>query len=312
MADIDIQQFPTGWNHELEEAARFNLQQSVRPLFGADMGVGDEPLPDAFSLSEDIYNWTNQGPEGSCFSDAATQMQMIAEAGLKRAGANVKLDFLSRWMGWYVGRTNDGSIGSRQAGGTISGVMKGIAETGLCLDSSAPYKPSLAYLDRKPSATAFEEAKIHRITGLLYPKTRDEIRRCIFNRLPPVDGVWWCYGWDQGLIDQYGRTTKVGYGRFGHALVRVGYAMPGTFDDNHIWWQWKNSHGPIYPVLKPEWAARVKGYKSCPLTPGKDYCFWVRDDHMQTVINKGWAECVAGIAAIGNTVNEKYSWMLNS
>jgi len=300
--------FHLGWAGEIEAEARQALLESGLPkIFNAPFAADDRPLPEAFTLASNIFWYTDQGPVGSCFADAGAQAGQISMSSAISAGAPFTDEQFSRAFAWHEGRKNDGTLGYRADGGSISGVMKAGFEKGYCPESLLPYKPSRSWLEQTPTQAAYDAAALRKLIGIVYPQSVEEEQRSIYNGLPPEIGIWWPYGWDQGQIDQHGRTTGVGRGVYGHALVKIGWANAGVWD-NYRWWHIKNSHGPIYPVLSPEMAAKVEGYAT--IRPDRDYCFWVREDHMQAVIAKGNSELVAAAGIEGIEVRHVYSWRL--
>lgn len=295
MADF---QFVPGWHPDDEKRSRDKWLESGRvPLLQAPFAADDQPIPKAFSLSS-RRNWPkNQGPVGSCFVNAKVTSQEIATTCAVDAGDNIEEHQLSRWHGWYEGRLRDGLNGSSQDGGTITGVFRAAHEVGLALESDAPYKPSNRYLNTKPPAKAYESAKQSKILGFTSLRWQDKVarQRQILNGYPVNPGIWWPYGWDT-QCDKYGRTTGVGSGTYGHALVIIGWIDDW---DGHFYWQYDNSHGDIYGAPPADVQQEIIGYRQFPTKSGRQYSFWVREDHEATVMQKGNVELLSASGVTG-------------
>lgn len=295
----------TGWRPDLEQEAKARwAAEATVPLYGVRVFAGDDrPLPAAFSLARCVLWWHNQGPVGSCFANAAVGAVQTAEAAALLSGQDVPLANLSRWFAWYESRKLDGLLGNGD-GGTISSTMRVLHQLGVCREFLAPYKAQRQYLDRKPSAEAYDDATTYQLAGLieLDPQDAEARKRAIYNGFPVVLGIWWPEGWDRGKIDQQGRTTGVGPGGFGHALYDVGW----TEWDGRLYWHRVNSHGPIYPLPPEEIRVGISGYASS--RNDRCHAFWVREDHDLAVIAKGYAEYVAPGGFGGFQSQRVYSW----
>lgn len=298
-------EFALGWAHEHEAAAKEAWQAAgTRPLYTSAVFADDvRPLPPSFTLASLVLWWHNQGGVGSCFCNASVGAIQTGTAAAVVAGASFEAAALSRWFQWFEGRRRDGI--SFFDGGTISGVMRAAAESGIPRESAAPYRASSSYLNRRPPEAAYAEAPQNRITGLLEFRAADieGRKRAIFNGHPVVGGMWWPRGWDRGQVDKFGRTVGIGGGSFGHALYDVGWY---TDADGHLYWHRVNSHGPIYGVLPKDLAATIPGYATA--RPRTCYSFWVRDDHDQEVFGYGGAELIAPAGIDGFKVREITPW----
>ncbi len=297
--------YALGWRADIEPAAKAAWQETgLRPVFLLP-GLA-APLPKAFTLADCVLWWYDQGPVGSCFANAVVQAMQISTAAAIRAGAAFKAVQLSRHWAWWQGRELDGGNGFGD-GGSVTNALRALHELGCPTEAVCPYQPSHSYLNQKPGQTAYTEAPADTLTGCIDLRIdqSDAIKQSIAAGNPVVIGIWWPYGWDGGSIDQYGRTNGISMGEFGHAIVIQGWADPGTFDDNYLWWHVNNSHGPIYPVLPPQWASRVVGYKTA--RPDRCYSWWVRDDLMRRVMT-GFYEMVAPVGVAGFQERRAVSW----
>lgn len=308
-----------GWNPHLEGAARLAwANQGQPPLFRSSVFAADtRPLPPAFSLSNLIITFMDQGPVGTCYTNAGIQTIEITTGAASVAGEGVDQVRLSRaFLAWEACKRDAGGRGRWDVtqGATITNTMRALHEAGACREELFPYKPDPRYLNRQPSAEAYAQAASCKLTGVLDLdlEDNDARKRSIFNGHPAEVGIWWPgantrdgRGWDQGYIDSYGRTSGVGGGDFGHALCVVGWVDPGVWD-SHLYWQYVNSHGPIYPIPSPEMRAKVLGYR--PARADRCYSFWVRDDHERIVFGKGMTELIAPAGSTGFTVKRLPAW----
>jgi len=313
-----------GWKPHLEPIVRAAwADQGQPPIYRATVFAADtRPLPPAFSLSNLVITWMDQGPVGTCYCNAGTQAIEVAAGAAAVAGEGVEQVRLSRaYVAWEACKrdfeSDPRNRGRRLAidvtqGATITGVMRALDESGACREELFPYKPDSRHLNRPPTPEMVEQAKVCQLTGVMDIELKDfdARKRSIFNGHPPVVGIWWPgagggRGWDQGYIDQYGRTSGVSGGGFGHALTIIGWVDPGVWD-GHLYWQYVNSHGAIYPVPSPEMRAKVPGYRSA--RPDRCYTFWVRDDHERMVFNKGMTELIAPAGVTGFRVRSLPTW----
>ena len=295
-----------GWLPQLEAPARDQwFASGMPPRFVAS--APSTPLPEAFTLAQHVLWWFNQGQVGSCAGNSTTGAVATSISFASANGPNALTEVqLSRAYIYRNGRKLDGLIG-RGDGASITNCLRAVHQFGVCPEDLFPYKPDSRYLDQAPSAQAVAGAKPFGLTGLADLKFSDAegIKASIHAGCPPVIGIWWPYGWDQGQIDQWGRTKGIGSGVFGHALYRIGWVNPGVWD-NHLWWHIVNSHGPIYPLPSEEMRAKVQGYASA--RPDRCYSFWCRDDLLQTVAGYGYAEQVAPVGPFSPQVGGPSSW----
>ena len=290
--------FVPGWHPDDEKRSRDAwFATGVMPLLKTPFEADDTPIPKAFSLSSRLLWPRNQGPVGSCFINAGVSAQEISTTCSVEAGENIEEHQLSRWFGWYETRLRDGLSGSRQDGGTISGVYRAGHEVGFALEADAPYRPENRYLNQKPPAKAYESAKSSKIVAFASIGQRDRKARQkqILNGYPCNPGIWWPYGWDTAC-DKYGRTTGVGSGTYGHALVIMGWIEDW---DGHFWWEYLNSHGAIYGAPPADVQQEIIGYRPFPTKSGRQYSFWVRDDHEAAVMSKGNVELLSASGVTG-------------
>lgn len=295
---MEIDNFAYGWLHEKEQEVKAAWTGSP-PRFSSAVFTDVDISDTAFTLLDNVYFWYNQGPVGSCFANAVAQAIQIS-----MSCAGLDTIQLSRAAVWYYGRLLDGMNGSRSDGGTITNAVRAIHEYGIPHESDWPYKPSNAWLNKKPPASVMQDAKAITISGLvdLNLGDTDGIKKTIKSGLPAVIGLWWRYGWDTNF-NKDGIVSNSGGGTFGHALVIVGWA---TWNGK-LFWNIINSHGPIYPTLTSEVAPTVKGYAGIN---GKSYSFWVSHTDLTTNVNYGNAEIVAPVGIIGPKSSKSLSWLL--
>lgn len=300
-SNLDLDNFALGWLHEKEAEAKTAWTNSP-PRFQAHL-LGDVDISDtAFTLADQIKFWFNQGPVGSCFSNAVVQAVQLAISFAVSKGASYAEEQFSRAWVWYYGRLLDGSIGSRDDGGTITNAMRAVHEKGIVLEKDWPYKPEHNFLEKKPPQSVIDTSKTHAISGLLDLDFGDTegIKRTIKSGLPPVMGIWWPAGWDS-RVDANGIVTGIGGGRFGHALVIMGWMLyKGT-----LYWHICNSHGPIYHILDPTF--KVPGFVGS--SAKATYAFWVPDQLLKTVVGYGNAELVAPVGVISPSLRKPLSWL---
>lgn len=286
-------EFRPGWSAGLAQMGRDRFLASGRTFFQGDRFADDDrPLPRGFSLSGHLKWIYDQGPVGSCFANMMAHVMQIMMAVLIARGSSGKLFNPSRRLIWFRTRQLDGSLGSRYDGGSIvnSFASVGPAPHGLgdCSEEDWPYRADHNWLEATPPASVVKAADPYRIKTIAEVQLDAQaaaMKRAIYNGRPIGYGFDWCYGWDQGLIDQYGRTTGVGGAVGGHAIAGVGWLDDW---DGHTWIEILNTHGKIYPTLPAEIAALVEGY-----TPNGS-TFWIRLDHLAEVLGRRWAEAYIG------------------
>jgi hypothetical protein len=295
--------YSLGWNYEQEAPAKKAWTNSP-PRFDAGVLAGIDISDAAFTLADIILWWYNQGSVGSCFANAVCSSIETSISFAVRQGAPFDEIQLSRRAVWYFGRTLDGSIGTRGDGGSITNAMRSIHEYGIPHEADWPYKPDHDWLEQTPPQSVMKSSKdttIKAILTLNFSDT-DGIKRSIKAGYPPVCGIYWTYSWDT-TFSQDGIVSNVGGGTYGHALKIIGWAIWNGI----LYWNIQNSHGPIYPPLTPNVAAKVPGWAAAPC--GKSYCFWVSDRDLQTVVSYGNAELVAPVAVITPGSAAQLSWL---
>jgi hypothetical protein len=200
--------FVAGWHPEYAAAARATTRYAV-----ADF-ADDRPLPPAFSLAKFRYWPFDQGPVGTCWANATTQTFQIHTA----ADGNYQAVALSRTMTCHQGKILDGGGNPADGGSVTNGLIamsdppKGV---GSCHEALWPYKPDRRYLAGKPPEAATADANLNRIHSVAEVDFGDGWKRAIVNGHPVAIGLWWPYGWDSA-VDESGRATGIGNGRYGH------------------------------------------------------------------------------------------------
>lgn len=252
-------------------SGRDSVLKSSR-VFTAD----NRPLPDpGFSLAQWVLWWFNQGQIGTCAGNAGTGATQTANIAAFNEGELFDPVQLSRAFVYYNARKFDGLIG-RGDGATCSGIFRAASEIGMCRENSLPYRVNARYLDTNPPQAAFDEAKDCKLLGIIDvdPSNIELRKRSIFNGHPVFVGIDWPAGWDEGLIDKYGRTTGTGRPVGGHALYDIGWVIW----DGKLYWHRVNSHGPIYPCPPAEIQKSIVGYACARPKDNRCYSFWVRHD----------------------------------
>lgn len=303
--------FRPGWTPEIERVGLATSGRSL-PRFRA---AADGPPPPAYSLAQYVRYLWDQLPVGSCFANAAPQALMDLTAADNAAGASWDEPELSRAWIWYHGRRYDGLLGSAGDGGSVTSAFKALQD-GCATEEDWPYlTPELrarrndrsfqarahAMLERTPPDAIAGNARRNRVVGVVEVSDDDEARRLIASGHPINDGTWWPFGWDSA-VDGTGRATGIGDGQFGHSYLRIGYLRDW---DGYDWWQFLNSHGPIYSPLPDSIAAAVPGYTRLAGANGKVYDFWARADWHTKVRRYGQYE---GIAPVGLSGVRRGSW----
>lgn len=299
-----MSEFALGLRLDLEPEAK-RAWGDARPLFSSALfGADDKPLPESFTLAQWVLTWFNQGQVGSCAANSVTGAIETANIAAYAAGELFEPAKLSRHYVYYNGRKRDGLIG-RGDGASCTNQMRAAVEDGMCREATQPYKPNTAWLDRKPSAAAYEEAKGCKLSGMIEvdPKDAELRKRSIFNGHPVYVGIDWPVGWDTGLIDQYGRTKGTARAADGHALYDIGWCMW----DGKLYWHRVNSHGPIYPCPPPEIQKSIIGYAAARPKDNRCYSFWVRADHDLAQMGR-MAEFLSMTGMTGFTLKNPLTW----
>jgi hypothetical protein len=278
--------FVPGWHPELAQKARTSL--AARGLAYASARFEDDrPLPPAYSLAH-YRRWPfDQGEVGSCFANASAQVAQIDMV----FGDPTRAFQVSRRLVWAIGRKLDGILGSGGDGGSVTNAVLSLSDreqgVGAAHEELWPYRPDHAWLEQRPPQNVLDDAGKDRCTQFAEVPFGAEWKRQILNGRPIAIGIWWPSGWDSE-VGPDGRATGIGRGGFGHALAVIGWIDQW---DGRPWWQIENSHGPIYHPVPADVAARIPGY--APAQPEKTFDFWVRDDWLNQVLQKGDSEAVA-------------------
>ena len=289
--------FAPGWSAGLAQRGREAFLASGREFYQGPLFADDErPLPRGYSLSGKLKWIYNQGQVGSCFANMAAHVLQIMMVCLVAAGRAGKVFNPSRRLVWHQCRVLDGSIGARYDGGSIVNSFAALGEAphgvGDCTEEEWPYKPDHNWLEATPPAGVIKDADATRIKTIAAIDFGDgtSTKRAIYNGKPVGIGIDWCSGWDEGLIDAYGRTTGIGWNVGGHAIVIVGWLDDW---DGYTYFEILNSHGLIYPTLPAAISADVDGY-----TPTKS-TFWIREDMLAEVLGRAYAEAYVGSEVTG-------------
>lgn len=299
-----MSEFHLGLRLDLEEGAKAAWGDE-RPLFSSSVfNADDRPLPASFTLAQWVLWWYNQGQVGSCAGNSVTGCINAANTTAYMAGEPFKVVELSRHFVYYNGRVKDGLVG-RGDGASCTNQMRAAVETGMCEESLQPYKPDARWLDRRPSAAAYEQAQGCKLKGMIVvdPSDSDARKRSIYNGHPIYRGMDWPSGWDVGLIDQYGRTRGTGRSVGGHALYDIGWCEW----DGKLYWHRVNSHGPIYPLPPAEIRRSIPGYAAARPGENRCYSFWVREDHDLQQQGR-WQETLAMTGMTGFTIKDHLTW----
>lgn len=232
----------------------------------------------AKSLTKYRRRSLRQGQAGTCWLHAPTQH---AEITMNVRGYE-GFDVCRRLVGWQ-GQHYERDRNPADGGSGID-AYRAMAEAGVAHEALCPYTDSRWTLGTRPPAAVWEDAKAIHLTTPVDVRTLDEAVTLIDQDDTPTSlGIWWPYGWDSRQTFM----TSIGRGEFGHELLIVGYAKPGTFDGNE-WLELDNWHGDLYPVLHPQFAAKVPGYRAFNADNTSD--FWVLRPVLETVIGYGNAD----------------------
>lgn len=221
----------------------------------------------------------------NCWANSPTQTFQIMTA----AEGEYEPEQLSRMMTCYGGSRLSNWRNPTDGNSVLNGLLAMGDEpdgVGVCHESLWPYHEDWdkyqlrTYLATKPPPNAVTDAKANRVHQIAPTKNDDERRRLIMNGIPIALGISWGGAWDspRSMIDFSGS----GWG--GHAVAMIGYALPGVLTGAD-WYEIVNSHGPIYPVLPAEHAAKVPGYK--PTRGDRTHTTWIRGDYMRAAIDRG-------------------------
>lgn len=313
---MSVETYPPGWTPEISKRGQENFQASGKEYFsGVPFRDDDRPLPQGFSLSV-LLKWLyDQGQVGSCFANMMAHIHQLMQASLQFKGFDGTVFNPSRRIIWYQCRKLDGSLGSRQAGGSITNsfaaVGQGPGGVGVCKEELWPYRPDHNWLEQRPTQEAFADAEKNQILEIARVNDDyDSWKRAIYNGKPPGIGIWWPTGWStrtdggaptRSALDKYSRTVAIGGGGYGHAIVPVGWLNDW---DGHNYIEILNSHGQKYAPPPPDVIARIPGYAH------HGYSFWAREDMLREVWNYGWAEACIGAGVEGFTENPLADYML--
>jgi len=277
--------FP-GWHPDFAQKARVGLKALGRSYASATF-ADDRPLPAALSLAR-YRRWPfDQGPVGSCFANAAAQVAQIDMV----FGDPDQAFPVSRRLVWQLGRKLDGILGTGGDGGSVTNAVLSLSDAeegaGAAHEDLWPYRPDHNWLERKPPQSVLDDAGKDRFTQFAEVAFGPLWKRQILSGRAITIGIWWPNGWDSD-VGPDGRARGIGRGGFGHALAVIGWVDDW---DGHLWWQIENSHGPIYHPIPAAIAAQIPGYM--PAETDKTFDFWVRDDWLGGVLQKGDSEAVA-------------------
>lgn len=304
--------FVSGWSPALEVDARGRFAASGRSLSTLPQFADDlRPLPRGYSLSG-LLKWPyDQGYVGSCFSNMMAAVLQLMMAATIAAGFAGTLFNPSRRLIWYRCRRLDGSLGSRQDGGSIvhSFAAIGPAPDGIgdCTEELWPYRPDHDWLEQSPPASVVEAAgptRLAHIADLDHGADFTPFFRAIYNGTPAGLGIAWYSGCSGGRTDASGRVTGWGGYLGEHAVAAIGYLRDW---DGRDWVEILNSHGKVYPPLPPEVASLVEGYSPSGFT------FWIRADMLGQLLDGRTgvamiAGDVSGFTKKEITIAEGLSW----
>lgn len=174
----------------------------------------------------------NQGQIGSCAGHAITTSLEICNY----ISTQGRVTALSRMFSYLVGQQAAGLFG-RDAGCTISGVVRAAKQVGCCREELFPYPTS--YISAIPAA-AQEEASQHR---LQQHSVLNSYQRVFEFLAAGIGAVVIGVPWRQSLAETEGvieRLQGTVYG--GHAVALVGYTTR-TANDGRKYILLANSHG---------------------------------------------------------------------
>lgn len=284
--DVAPPQFVPGWTPEAFVAARARVLASGKVYYQIR---SDAPVYPAYSLTQYRLRHLEQGQAGTCWVHAATQLGEVF------ASSNGFEAFpICRMLVGWAGKKLEGG-GNPTNGGSPTDALEGMTSDkgpGIAHESLWPYSDSSRALGASPAANVTADAKGHALETMVDVASDDQARQLISANHPVANGIWWPYGWDNSQTFM----TGIGVGSYGHALLEIGYASAGVFDD-YAWFQLDNWHGLLYPPLSADKAAKVPGYK--PISDSKTSDFWVRADVYQRVRDKGNAERVTATTLQG-------------
>lgn len=283
MSTTTTHPFALGWDPYRAEDAYAQLKSQHR-LWTVVQG----PYPEAVSLTKARLRHLEQGQAGTCWAHSAVQNAEV----FGNAHGYSSFPICRRLVGWQ-GKQLEGGGNPSNGGAVVDGLLAmssskgaGIAHEDLC-----PYSDDYRTLDTKPPDNVFADGKKANLVAVIDVQSDEDARKLISANIPVSNGIWWPYGWDGGTTFH----DTVGNGTYGHALLEIGYVMPGVFDQ-YAWFQLDNWHGLLYPALTPEKAAKVPGYQ--PIGD-KTSDFWVRADVYERVRNMGNAERIAATDLVG-------------
>ena len=235
------------------------------------------PVPPAYSLSQFRTRHVEQGQAGTCWAHAGA---MDAEVSALALGYE-SFPVCRRLVGW-AGKQLEGG-GNPSNGGDPTDALLSMVESkgvGIAHEALCPYTDDSRTLGTKPSQNVFDDAKKSWGIAIVEVTSDDDARQMIYHGQAVANGIWWPYGWD----NQKTFMDTIGTGTYGHALLEIGYAQPGIFDQ-FAWFQFDNWHGLLYPPLPTALASKVPGYK--PISFDRTSDFWVRADIYERVRGYG-------------------------
>ncbi|MGK5088305.1 C1 family peptidase [Bdellovibrionota bacterium FG-2] len=216
-------------------------------------------LPFKIDLRPQCSPVFDQGKIGSCTGNALAgafeflQLQELRDKSPDAQDPEVftpgKFNHVSRLFIYYNERDLEGRTGLDQGAALRDGV-KALTQFGACRETLWKYGPAQVF--KKPTAPAYKEAALHRITQYLRLEGLEDTRQCLSQGFPVAFGFSVFESFETAQVMKTGIMPMPQVGeRFlgGHAVLAVGY------DDEARCLIVRNSWGP-------KWG--LKGYFMMP------------------------------------------------
>ncbi len=210
------------WKPDLPDFRDFSFKQNI---------LVKSPLPQKVDLRAKCSLIEDQGHIGSCTGNAlAGLLEFLEIKDLKDKDHTDPFVFnpdtfenLSRLFIYYNERVLENRV-NEDTGASLRDGIKSLALWGICRETLWPYDPQILF--KKPSLSAFNEAKNHKISSYYRIENLTEARECLASGFPFVFGFSVYESFESQTVAKTGmmpvpkkKERLLG----GHAVMAVGY-----------------------------------------------------------------------------------------